>query len=89
MENKIRTRNMDGNKPDTEGGSSRVIGQAAAWFTILLWGTTFVSIKILLEEFNPAEILLFRFIMGSVSGLPASIENNRYPPGDNICFSRP
>ncbi len=64
MENKFRTRNMDGNKPDTEGGSSRVIGQAAAWFTILLWGTTFVSIKILLEEFNPAEILLFRFIMG-------------------------
>ena len=66
MENKIKTGNPagNGNQPGAAGGASRVIGQAAAWFTILLWGTTFVSIKILLEEFNPAEILLFRFILG-------------------------
>ncbi len=66
MENKIKTGNPagNGNQPSAAGGASRVIGQAAAWFTILLWGTTFVSIKILLEEFNPAEILLFRFILG-------------------------
>lgn len=64
MKNTIRTGHSTGNKPGASGMAFGVIGQAAAWFTILLWGTTFVSIKILLVEFNPAEILLFRFIMG-------------------------
>ncbi|MGO4946773.1 hypothetical protein ACTQ50_10310 [Blautia sp. Sow4_E7] len=30
----------------------------------MIWGTTFISTKILLTGFKPAEILLFRFIMG-------------------------
>ncbi len=32
--------------------------------TILIWGTTFVSTKLLLVDFTPFEILFFRFIMG-------------------------
>ncbi|RKJ06979.1 hypothetical protein D7X87_01910 [bacterium D16-54] len=32
--------------------------------TILIWGTTFISTKILLADFQPVEILFFRFIMG-------------------------
>ncbi len=39
-------------------------GRVAALFTILLWGTTFISTKILLEAFQPVEILFFRFVMG-------------------------
>lgn len=31
--------------------------------TILIWGITFVSTKLLLESFTPVEILLFRFLM--------------------------
>ncbi|MGO4527821.1 DMT family transporter [Paenibacillus sp. 2TAF8] len=39
-------------------------GHLLALFTILIWGTTFVSTKVLLEDFTPVEILLFRFLIG-------------------------
>lgn len=32
-----------------------------AFITIIVWGTTFVSTKILLDTFNPAEIMFLRF----------------------------
>lgn len=35
-----------------------------AIFTILIWGTTFVSTKVLLKAFQPVEILAWRFAMG-------------------------
>ncbi|MGI6007067.1 MAG: DMT family transporter [Ruminococcus sp.] len=39
-------------------------GHFAALFTILIWGTTFISTKVLLLDFKPVEILFFRFFMG-------------------------
>lgn len=42
----------------------RIAGHLAAVFTILIWGTTFISTKVLLEDFMPVEILFFRFVMG-------------------------
>lgn len=39
-------------------------GHLAAAVTIMIWGTTFISTKILLQAFNSAEILFFRFIIG-------------------------
>ena len=39
-------------------------GHLAALLTILIWGTTFISTKVLLEQFQPVEILFFRFVMG-------------------------
>lgn len=39
-------------------------GHIAALITILIWGTTFISTKILLAEFEPVEILFFRFLIG-------------------------
>ena len=39
-------------------------GHMAALLTIIIWGTTFISTKILLVDFKPVEILFFRFIMG-------------------------
>ena len=39
-------------------------GHLAALLTILIWGTTFISTKILLADFQPVEILFFRFIIG-------------------------
>lgn len=45
-------------------GNKRTAGHLAALFTILIWGTTFISTKILLETFQPVEILFFRFVMG-------------------------
>lgn len=39
-------------------------GHLAALLTIVVWGTTFISTKILLVDFQPVEILVFRFVMG-------------------------
>lgn len=39
-------------------------GHAAAFITIFIWGTTFVSTKILLQTFTPVEILFIRFLTG-------------------------
>lgn len=40
------------------------LGHLAALLTIVIWGTTFISTKILLTDFQPVEILFFRFVMG-------------------------
>ena len=39
-------------------------GHLSALLTIIIWGTTFISTKILLTDFQPVEILFFRFVMG-------------------------
>ncbi|MDY3617459.1 DMT family transporter [Agathobaculum sp.] len=39
-------------------------GHLAALVTILIWGTTFISTKVLLRVFTPIEILFIRFIIG-------------------------
>lgn len=39
-------------------------GHLAALLTIVIWGTTFISTKVLLVDFQPVEILFFRFVMG-------------------------
>ncbi len=41
-------------------------GHLAAIFTIFVWGTTYISTKILLRTFTPMEILLTRFIIGTI-----------------------
>lgn len=38
-----------------------------AIFTTLIWGTTFVSTKYLLQDFLPVEILFIRFLVGFIS----------------------
>lgn len=42
-------------------------GHTLALFTILVWGTTFISSKILLRDFSPVEILFIRFVIGFVA----------------------
>lgn len=44
--------------------SSSTAGHLAALLTIIIWGTTFISTKILLADFQPVEILFFRFLIG-------------------------
>lgn len=43
---------------------NRTTGHLAALITIIIWGTTFISTKILLVDFQPVEILFIRFVMG-------------------------
>lgn len=46
--------------------NKKVFGHGIAIFTIFIWGTTFISTKILLRAFQPVEILFFRFVMGFI-----------------------
>lgn len=39
-------------------------GHLAAFITIFIWGTTFISTKVLLRHFTPIEILFIRFFIG-------------------------
>ena len=41
-------------------------GHLMAMLTVFLWGTTFISTKVLLTGFQPVEILFFRFIIAIV-----------------------
>ena len=43
------------------------LGHVLTLMTIIIWGTTFVSTKVLLEAFTPIEILFFRFTLGYLS----------------------
>lgn len=43
-----------------------ITGHLFAIITIFIWGTTFISTKILLEAFSPIEILFLRFTIGFV-----------------------
>lgn len=42
-------------------------GHYTAIITVLIWGTTFISTKVLLESFLPIEILFLRFVLGYVA----------------------
>ncbi len=45
---------------------TRVAGHMAAIFTMLIWGTTFISTRVLLESLSPLEILVLRFVAGYI-----------------------
>ena len=44
--------------------NKRLLGHIAAIFTIIVWGTTFISTKVLLTDFQPVEILFVRLLLG-------------------------
>lgn len=44
--------------------NKQAVGHIIAILTIAVWGTTYISTKILLEAFSPTEILITRFVMG-------------------------
>lgn len=46
------------------GEKKTAVGHGMALITTLIWGTTFISTKVLLRSFAPVEILFLRFLMG-------------------------
>ncbi len=42
-------------------------GHIAALFSVIFWGTTFISTKVLLKAFSPFEILILRFLIGYIA----------------------
>lgn len=61
-----------------EGGVS---GHLCALVTILIWGTTFISTKVLLEALTPVEILFIRFLVGFLALLAVRPRLLRAGPG--------
>lgn len=47
--------------------NNNIRGHLSAIFTVILWGTTFISTKILLGSFTPIEILCYRFVIGFIA----------------------
>ena len=45
-------------------GKKEIQGHLLAFVTIFIWGTTFISTKILLKAISPIEILFIRFAIG-------------------------
>lgn len=45
---------------------SRIMGHLMAFITIVIWGTTYISTKILFEAFTPVEIVFYRFMLAFV-----------------------
>ena len=43
---------------------TRLSGHAAALLCAVIWGTTFISTKVVLVFFTPLEILVIRFVLG-------------------------
>lgn len=46
--------------------NKNITGHLIAIFTMIVWGTTFISTKILLRNFSPIEILFIRFVIGFI-----------------------
>lgn len=44
--------------------NKRLLGHLLCMACVFVWGTTFISTKVLLVDFTPVEILFFRFLLG-------------------------
>ncbi len=50
----------------------QILGHLAAFFTIFVWGITFISTKVLLVPFTPVEIMFYRLILAVLALFIAS-----------------
>jgi len=46
---------------------SNLFPHAMAMYNVIVWGTTFISTKVLLDSFDPLEILIYRFVIGYIA----------------------
>lgn len=46
--------------------TKKIAGNITGFITVFFWGITYISTKVLLEVFNPVEILFTRFLMGLI-----------------------
>ena len=51
--------------------SQKTKGHLMALICVIIWGTTFISTKVLLRSFSPVEIMVFRFVLGFLALLVA------------------
>ena len=67
--------------------NSYTTAHLAAFLTILCWGATFVSTKVLLQGFMPVQILLIRFCIGFAALYLLSFKGT-YQLTRNVNFQR-
>ena len=51
---------------DTANRKTRFYGHILAALSVGVWGTTYISTKVLLRTFEPIEILFIRFVIGFI-----------------------
>ena len=64
MENKNTEAITETDQEEKDLLSGKLAAHLATLLTIIIWGTTFISTKVVLEDFQPVEILFFRFLLG-------------------------
>lgn len=47
--------------------SGKLFGHILATVTIIIWGTTFIASKLLLEEFSPVQVMIMRFVIAYIT----------------------
>ncbi len=62
-------------------------GHLAVLFTVLVWGTTFVSTKVLLFALSPLEIMIYRFSLGFLALSCVRRGTRTVAPGDEKWFA--
>ena len=50
-----------------QNNKSNWFPHAMAMYNVIVWGTTFISTKVLLESLEPLEILIYRFVIGYIA----------------------
>ncbi len=50
-----------------QNNKSNWFPHAMAMYNVIVWGTTFISTKVLLDSLEPLEILIYRFVVGYVA----------------------
>ncbi|WP_300369741.1 DMT family transporter [Brachyspira sp.] len=68
--------------------NQKIKAYACTFFSILMWGITFISTKILLTDFSPIEILFTRFLFGLILLFIIYPKNNKiYSKKEEILFA--
>lgn len=68
-------------------GHKHTAGHLLALLTIVIWGTTFISTKVLLTAFRPVEILFVRLLIGLLALYAANPRRMRIPRRQEVLFA--
>jgi drug/metabolite transporter (DMT)-like permease len=69
-------------------GNKMLKAHILAFLTIFIWGTTYISTKMLLKEFTPTEIMFFRFVLAYLALLLVKPKRIPYKnPGEELLFA--
>lgn len=87
MENEVQPSSSK-NQLQSAAGRKIIKAHILAFITIFIWGTTYISTKMLLKEFTPTEIMFFRFVLAYLALIPAKPARIKYKnPKEELLFA--